>query len=226
MNRTSHLLRLGTLAGAALLAATSASAQSAGTLLVKLGVNRIAPEVTSDPLSPPALPNTTIDVKPAASLILTAAYMWTDNVSVEFFGGLPYKHDLVATGAIDGVGVIGQIKQISPTVLAQYRFGSARSMVRPYVGLGPTYGYVFATEGTAALTALTNPGGPPTTMSVDGAWGVTMQLGASMEIDRNWFVDAALMKTKLTTTTHLSTGQSIKTALDPLSFGVSLGYRF
>ncbi|MCA0177389.1 MAG: outer membrane beta-barrel protein [Proteobacteria bacterium] len=210
---------------AALLAASTAQAQSSGDWLVKAGANQIAPKVSSDELSPPALPDTRIDVEAKTALIFTAAYMWTDNVSFEFFGGLPYKHDIVGDGAIEGIK-LGKVKQVSPTLLAQYRFGRPDDMFRPYVGAGVTYAYFYGTEGSAALTATTNPGGPPTTSEVDSKWAVSFQLGLNVKIDDHWFVDASLIKTPLKTTTHLSTGQSIATKLDPLSFGLAVGYRF
>ena len=213
---------------AALLALTAgaANAQSAGSLQVKIGVNQISPQVDSGNLSAPSQPNTKIDVKSATSAILSGTYMLTDHVSVEGYVGLPYKHDIVGDGTIAGVGKIGTVKQVSPTVFGQYRFLEANSKVRPYVGLGLTYAKFYGEEGTGALTALTNPGGPATRHKVDAAWGLSPQIGTTLLINDKWFVDASVIKTFLKTTTHLSTGQSISTKLDPLAFNLSIGYRY
>lgn len=215
-------------AAAALLAmaASAASAQSAGSIQVKIGVNQISPQVDSGSLSAPSQPNTKIDVKAATAAILTANYMLTDHVSVEAYAGLPYKHDIVGDGTIAGVGKIGTVKQVSPTLFAQYRFLEPKSQVRPYVGLGLTYAKFYGEEGSGALTALTNPGGTPTRHKVDAAWGLSPQIGTTLLINDKWFVDASVIKTFLKTTTHLSTGQSISTKLDPLSFNLSIGYRY
>lgn len=216
-----------TLALAALVIGSStAFAQSAGTWMVKLGANQIAPQVTSDDLSAPSLPNSKVDVKSNTTAILTAAYMLTDNVSIEFFAGLPYKHDVVGDGALSGVGKLGTIKQVSPTLFAQYRFLEATAPLRPYVGAGLTYAHFYGEEGSGTLTALTNPGGPPTTMSVDSAFGTSFQLGLTYQFNEHWFVDGSVIKTYLKTTTSLSTGQSIDTKLDPISTNLSVGYRF
>lgn len=212
--------------GALALAATPAMAQDAGTVLVKIGYNQIIPEVSSGDLSAPSLPGTRIDVKEAGAPILTLTYMYTSNISFELYAGLPYEHDIVGDGAIKGVGKIGSTKQVSPTLFAQYRFLEKESMVRPYVGLGLTYGYFYGEEGSAALTALTNPGGDPTLVEVDDAWGITPQIGATVKIDRNWFADLTVAKSFIKTTSHLSTGQSIETKLDPLAVSVAVGYRF
>lgn len=208
------------------LAAGSASAQSAGSIQVKIGVTQISPQVDSGNLSAPSQPNTKIDVKAATSAVLTGTYMLTDHVSVEAYGGLPFKHDIVGDGTIAGVGKIGTVKQVSPTVLAQYRFLEPKAAVRPYVGLGLTYAKFYGEEGSGALTALTNPGGTPTRPKVDAAWGLSPQIGTTLLINDKWFMDASVIKTFLKTNTHLSTGQSIATKLDPLSFNLSIGYRY
>lgn len=207
-------------------ASTTALAQDAGTVMVKIGYNQIMPDVTSGDLSAPSIPGTKIDVKEAGAPILTLTYMYTPEISFELYAGLPYEHEVVGDGAIKGVGKIATLKQVSPTLFAQYRFLEKESLVRPYVGLGATYGYFYHEEGTATLTALTNPGGSPTLLEVDDAWGASAQLGATVKIDRNWFVDLSVIKTWIKTTTHLSTGQSIEAKLDPLSANVSIGYRF
>jgi outer membrane protein len=207
-------------------ASTTALAQDAGTVLVKFGYNQIMPDVKSGDLSAPSMPGTKIDVEEAGAPVLTLTYMWTSDISFELYAGLPYEHDVVGDGAIKGVGKIATIKQVSPTLFAQYRFLEKESMVRPYVGLGITYGYFYGEEGSATLTALTNPGGSPTLLEVDDAWGVSAELGATVKIDRNWFVDLAVIKTQIKTKNHLSTGQSIEAKLDPLSANIMIGYRF
>jgi len=208
-----------------LCAVSGAQAQSAGTWQVKAGINTITPKVTSGDLSAPSLPGTKIDVKAATSIILTAAYMYTDNISVEAYAGLPYKHDVEGAGTIAGAK-LGTVTQVSPTVFGQYRFGSPSSAFRPYVGLGLTYAYFYGEEGSGTLTALTNPGGPPTTTSTDAAFGLSGQIGATYDLRDKWFLAGSVIKTRLKTTTSLSTGQSIDVRLDPLSVGFAIGQRF
>src|SRR4051812_19131865 len=89
-------------AAVALCGAGAAQAQVAGSMLVKVGWNKIMPKVESDDLSAPSLPGSRIDIKSASSAILTATYMFTDNISMEILGGLPYKHDIVGAGAVSG----------------------------------------------------------------------------------------------------------------------------
>ena len=221
-----HAIVAAVAAGAALVAAGPAHAQAAGQWLFKAGWNNIMPKVDSGDLSAPSPPGTKVDVKSASALLLTGAYMVTDNFSVEFLAGLPYKHDIVGDGTIEGVGKIGSVHQISPTLMAQWRFLEPQAMFRPYVGLGVTYAVFYDTEGSGTLTALTNPGGPPTTISGDHAFGATGELGVTFKVNDQWFVDATIMKTYITTNTTLSTGQSIEVDQDPVAVNVSVGYRF
>ena len=127
---------------------------------------------------------------------------------------------------MSGVGKIGSIHQISPTVLLQYRFLSADGPFRPYVGAGPTFAKFYGTKGSAALTAVTNPGGPGTTIGGDTEWGGTIQTGANYKIDKHWFIDAAILKTFISTKATLSTGQSTSARLNPVAINASIGYTF
>jgi outer membrane protein len=215
------------LLGSALaVAAGSGRAQSAGHWMVKGGFNGIEPQVTSGELSAPSLPGSKVDVKKATSLIATATYMLTDQVSVEAYLGLPYKHDIVGDGSLTGVGKIGSVKQVSPTVFAQYRFRAPDAGFRPYVGIGLTYAYFYGAEGSGALTALTNPGGPPTRVSSKSAFGVSPQAGVTIRLHGPWYLDASLVKTFLKNSSSLSTGQTVNTKLDPVSSNLSIGYQF
>jgi outer membrane protein len=218
---------LSAIAAAALaVAAAPAMAQEAGTVAIKFGYNQIVPQVSSGDLSAPSLPGTKVDVKEAGAPILTLTYIYSSNISFELYAGLPYEHDIVGDGTIKGTGKIGSVRQVSPTLFAQYRLLEKEATFRPYVGLGLTYVYHYHEEGSAALTALTNPGGDPTLMETDDAWGLSAQIGATFKIDRNWFVDASFIKTFVKTTSHLSTGQSIETKLDPMAYNLAVGYRF
>ena len=210
----------------ALCGAGAAQAQAAGDVLVKLGWNKIMPKVRSSDLSAPSLPDSKINIKSASALFFTATYMITDDISVEALGGLPYKHDIVGAGAVAGVGKIGSIHQISPTLLLQYRFLAADGPFRPYVGAGPTFAKFYGSKGSAALTAVTNPGGPGTTIGGDTEWGGTIEAGANYKIDKHWFVDAAILKTFINTKATLSTGQSTSARLNPIAINASIGYTF
>jgi len=214
-------------ATAALTASTAVLAQSAGVWSVKAGVNRITPKVKSGDMSAPALPGTKADVKSDTEAIIAASYMLTDNLSAEFHLGIPYTHDLVGDGSIKGVGKLGTVDSLPPTLFVQWRFLAPEARFRPYIGLGLTYARFQQETGSGALTAVTNTGSTtPTTFTVDSKFALTPQIGVTYAINRKWFADLAVSKTYLKTTTHFSTGQQMDIRLDPLAVGFAIGYHF
>ena len=132
----------------------------------------------------------------------------------------------MARARVSQVGKIATIHQISPTVLLEYRFLPADGPFRPYVGAGPTFAKFYGSKGSAALTAVTNPGGPGTTVGGDTEWGGSIVAGANYKIDKHWFIDAAVLKTFIKTKAPLSTGQETKATLNPVSINASIGYTF
>ena len=221
----------------AVLAAGSVCAQSAGSWMVRAGATTVAPSNPSGDLSAPSF--VTLDpvtgARGVGSKTTTASatqlgggitYMYTDNISVDVPLALPFHHKLYGAGSIDGVGQIGEVQALPMTVFLQYRFMQADARFRPYVGLGATYAYFFNEQGSGTLTAMTNPGGPPTKVSVASKFILTPQIGATFAIDAKWFVDVFYSKSRLSTTTTLSTGQTVDAALDPASYGIAIGFKF
>ena len=208
------------------LLASVASAQSAGTWLGRLGMTTIAPQVSSGDMSAPSFPGTKSDVSSASQVSGGVTYMYTDNFSVDVPLALPFTHKLIGAGALAGAGQIGEVQALPLTVFFQYRFLEANSQFRPYLGLGATYVYFFNEKGGAALTAMTNPGGPTTTIKVDSKFTVTPQIGLTYAIDDKLFVDVFYSKSMLQTRNTFSTGQTLDITLDPASYGFTIGTKF
>jgi outer membrane protein len=208
------------------LAAQGAFAQSAGAIMVRAGVGTVVPHVNSGDLSAPSMAGTKTDVGSSTNLMGGVTYMYTDNISFDVPLALPFKHKIYGDGAIAGTGQIGETMALPFTLMAQYRFLEPKAQIRPYVGLGLTYAYFFNEVGSGTLTAMTNPGGPPTKITIDGQFTVTAQVGGTYAIDNHWFVDGFFNYTPLKTKTKLSTGQSMDITLDPTSYGIAVGYKF
>ena len=211
---------------AALCAATPAHAQQAGQWLFRGGVMSIIPDVTSDDLSAPTVPGAKIDVESATTVAGGISYMVTDNWSVDLPLAWPLKHHIKGAGSIAGSGEIGTTKVAPATLFAQYRFFEAQAQVRPYVGLGLTYAIFFDETANGTLTALTNPGGTPTTMKIKDHFGLTPQVGLTYAVNDKVFVEGMVAKSLLKTTTTLSTGQSIETKLNPWTLGLYVGWKY
>lgn len=216
---------------AAALMAGSVCAQTAGTWMVRAGVTKLAPSVNSGCLSAPDFGDgpagcTKSDISADTQLSGGITYMYTDNWSIDVPVALPFKHRIIGAGSMAGAGDLGTVQALPATMFVQYRFLDANAKFRPYVGLGATYAYFFNEEGSGRLTATTNPGGPPTKLTVDSKFILTPQIGATLAIGDKWFVDVFYSKSKLSTTTHMSTGQHMDVDLDPAAYGIAVGYKF
>jgi outer membrane protein len=211
----------------ALACASLAQAQTAGSWMVRAGATTIKPNVTSGDLSAPSLPSTQADINSASQVSGGITYMYSDNIAVDLPVALPFSHDIIGAGAIKGAGKIGDVKALPVTLLAQWRFNSAKDAFRPYVGAGLTYAYFFNARGTSTLTALTG-GNPqnPTTLSIGSKFAATVQLGAAYAINKDWFVDATYTYTPLNVTTTLSSGQTMDAKINPGSLSLAVGYKF
>lgn len=219
-------LKVLAIGAAALCASAAASAQTAGSWSVEVGYNKITPQGTSDPLSAPSIVNSTTKVSSDGQPVFNIIYMFTDHISAELGLGTPYTHDLYGAGSLQGAGKLGSLKQLPPTLFAQYRFMEANSPFRPYIGVGATYAVFRDEKGSGTLTAISNPGGPATTFTVDNKFGITPQIGMTYAFNDKWFADVMVTKTFITTTVHLSTGQTADAPLNPIATAIAVGYHF
>ena len=215
------------LLAAALLTAGLAQAQSAGTLIGRIGATSIQPNTKSGDLTTPSFPGTRADIGDDTQPTAGLTWMWTDNISFDLPLAAGFTHELTGAGAIAGVGKIGEVKALPITLLAQYRFLEPSAKVRPYVGIGPTYARFYKARGTSTLTGLTG-GSPanPTTLSMDSKFTFTAQLGVSVALTDTLGLDAAVMTTPLKTRATLSTSQTLDATVNPTSFSVGLTMRF
>lgn len=225
-----HQMKFLAVAAAAMLAAGSVCAQTAGTWMVRAGATRLAPVGPSGCMTAPDYGDgsgcTRSNVSANTQLAGGITYMYTDNISVDVPLALPFKHDVIGAGSMEGAGKLGEVKALPMTVFLQYRFLEANAKFRPYVGLGVTYAYFFDEQGSYHLTQTTNPGGPPTSFTVDAKFILTPQIGATLALNDKWFIDVFYSKAKLSTTTHFSSGQTMPADLDPAAYGIAVGYKF
>ena len=219
------------IAAAAVLAAGSVCAQTAGTWMVRAGATNLTPSGPSACMTAPDFGDTATgctksNISADTQLAGGITYMLTDNISVDVPVALPFTHKIIGAGAMQGSGNLGEVQALPITLFIQYRFLEANAKFRPYVGLGATYAYFFNPQGSGRLTATTNPGGAPTTFTVDSKFILTPQIGATFAFTDKWFVDVFYSKSTLTTTTHLSSGQTMDADLNPAAYGIAVGYKF
>jgi outer membrane protein len=215
------------LIAAAVMAVSTAPlfAQQAGTWSLSAGVTRITPSVDSGSLTG-SIPNARVDVGNDSRLTGAVNYMVTDHVNLHLPLGLGFRHDVIGAGVLAGVGKVAETRALPVTLIGQYRFFESNARFRPYLGAGLSYVRFYKEQGSALLTALTNPGGPPTGVSFKSKLAPSFQVGGVYNLNEKWFVEGSYTKTLLKTRGTLSTGQTIDVGLDPNCFTVQLGYKF
>jgi len=212
MRKTSTLLLSG-LAAAMALAAAPAMAQSKGDWTLGVGVHAVDPKSDAGDLNGSALglgalsTKVDSDVKPT----VTFEYFVADNVGIEVLAALPFKHEV----SIDGIGKVGETKQLPPVVSLQYHFANS-TKVTPFVGLGVNYTKFFSTDSKGALEG--------TKLKLEDSWGLAAHAGldfavsdkGALRVDLRW----ADIEVKVN-------GNSLGTAkIDPLVYGVAYVFKF
>lgn len=149
--------------------------------------------------------------------VVSVGYFFTPNLAVSLTGGVPPKIDVHAKGSIAGLGVLGSAVYGPATLTAHWHF-TEFGPVQPYVGAGVAYMKVFSTKDRV----LTN-------IKMDDTFGLALQAGVDVMINRNWgaFIDVkkAFLKTDARGTLGGAPIQA-KVVLDPLVIHSGVTYRF
>jgi len=195
--------------------ASSVSAHQAGDIIVRAGVAVLAPNESSPIVADIA----EFGVDTNTQLGLNFGYMLTDNIGIELLAASPFSHDI----SLGELGKIAETKQLPPTLVAQYYFGSADSKLRPYIGAGVNFTNFFDNEFTNDLD------GALTDLSLSNSWGVAAQVGLDYQINKNWLVNASVWYVQISTDVHFKlAGEAMKieTDINPWVYMVSVGYTF
>jgi outer membrane protein len=155
---------------------------------------------------------------------LTLSYYLTQNLALELFCCFS-EHEVDGKGAIANLGEIADTWIFPPALTLQYHFTSL-GRFEPYVGAGVQYIDFFDTG-----TGINRLGA--TSVSIDDAWGFTLQAGFDISLGNGWSLNADVKKTWLDTTITWHNNAALggvnvvgDADLDPWIFSAGLGYRF
>jgi len=229
-----NFLSLSLIAAGALLAAGSASAQ----YTVQLGYANVDPGASASATTGPFLPanTTSLNVKAQQTVFFSVARAINDNWDVQLSLGYPPTHDVtlrvIAPGnlppsvaAKDGQ-LIGTVRQIAPTLFANYKFGEASAKFRPFVGIGVNYTMFDQANSTTLFNQLS---GGTTNNKLTDSWGLAAQIGAVYKLDGPWSVSGTWSTADVNSTlTNNTYGVERKTNIkfSPSVFILAVGYSF
>lgn len=176
--------------------------------LVRLRAVHLSPADKSDPVGGTgASDRITVSDKtiPEADI----SYFFSPNLSAELVLTYPQKHDAY----LDGKS-IGTFKHLPPTLLAQWHFLPG-AQINPYVGAGVNY----------TLMSKVDLLGGQGSLEHDSV-GLALQAGADIALDRRWSFNVDVKKVQIRSDVLIAGAKASRVKVDPVLFGVGVGYRF
>ena len=153
-----------------------------------------------------------VEVDDGASLVLSGTYMFKENWGFDILGALPFTHD-IEVGGVEAAST----KHLPPTFSVQYHF-APDGKFQPYFGLGLNYTTFFSTDTQGPLAG--------TKLSLDDSFGLALQLGADFLVGDQWLINVDVRSISIETDAKLDGANLGTVEIDPMVFGISLGYRF
>jgi outer membrane protein len=140
---------------------------------------------------------------------IDVSYFFTPNIAAELVLTYPQKHDVTLDGK-----TIGTFKHLPPSLLAQYHFMPGAT-ISPYVGAGINWT-------TFSKNKILNGQG---SLEHD-SWGLAVQAGFDYKLDQNWSLNVDVKKLQLRSDVMIAGVKASKVKVDPVLFGIGVGYRF
>ena len=209
VSRTRHIVGALIALGLAT-AAVSAHAVQKGDWLIRGGLGRVSP--TGESGTVPVVGGK-VEAGNSTNLAVNFTYMLSDNMGVELLGALPFSHDITH----NSLGKVGETKELPPTLILLYNF-APKSGVRPYAGIGLNYTTFFSEKTTGALAG--------TSLKLDDSFGLAVEAGVDVDINKDWFFNASLWRMDIDTEANSSLLGKFDVAIDPWALFVGVGKRF
>jgi outer membrane protein len=211
----------------ALACATPALAQDAGTIQVKGFITGALPdgeitEVVTDNIGLPA----GSQVRATDSVVPTVAveYFVSPQFSLETICCVT-PHDVRGTGALDGAELIDNAIILPATVTAKLHL-PLDGGIKPYIGAGPTYWFIFSEDVGADAAAL-----GATEVDLSDEFGFVLQAGVDIALNDRGLglsLDAKRYFIDTTATFNAGSATALRTEhqLDPFVVSGGLTFRF
>ncbi|MER9482843.1 OmpW family protein [Mesorhizobium sp. M0494] len=172
--------------------------------------------VTEDSGYVNAVPGSDLSYSNTVTPELDISYFFTDNIAAELILGTTYAN-IAGQGAIGGLGNVGKVWLLPPTLTLQYHFTDFGAF-KPYVGAGVNY-TIFYNQDVGSADAL----------HVKNTFGTALQVGFDYMVDQHWGVNLDVKKVFLKPDFDVTVdGAKLmgKAELDPWLIGAGVTYRF
>lgn len=147
---------------------------------------------------------------------LDISYFFNEHIAAELILGTTWAN-IGGRGSISGLGDVGKVWLLPPTLTAQYHFTNFGNF-KPYVGAGVNYSIFYGEDAKSADS-----------IDVKNSFGVALQAGFDYQIDDHWSFNADVKKIFLQPKFNVTVGgteYSGTAKIDPWLIGTGVGYRF
>ena len=138
------------------------------------------------------------------------SYFFTKNIAAEIVLTWPQDIDINAGGT-----KIGQVQALPPSLLIQYHFTDLGAF-KPYVGAGVNYTHFYKTNNILNGAARID----------NDSWGLVGQVGADFILNKNWSINIDAKYVQMDTDVYVGSSNIGKLDLNPVTWGIGVGYRF
>lgn len=208
MKRSSLMIALLALGGLGV-GAAQAQVATEGNWMVRVRALQLDPADKSDAIPSMGIAADAITVSDKVIPEVDISYFFTKNIAAELVLTVPQKHDVYLNGAN-----IGSFKHLPPTLLVQYHF-MPDSQFRPYVGAGINYTRISDVHLLNGAGDLEN-----------NSWGLALQAGFDVKVAEQVFLNFDVKKVQIQSDVMVSGQKASTVHVDPLLWGVGIGYRF
>jgi outer membrane protein len=189
-------------------AALAPSLSQAGTFEARFRVLTLEPANENTSVNA-ALPVDVVSVNDKYIWEIDGSYFITPNWALELIATTPQKQTLYVGG-----DKLGTLRHLPPTLTVQYHFAPTNATVQPYVGLGLNY------------TRFSNVNLPEGMTIKKHSWGAAFQVGADFPLGNNLYFNVDFKKINISTDVSFEGTKLGTVKVDPVLFGVGIGYRF
>jgi outer membrane protein len=177
--------------------------------VIKAGVHVVDPKSNNGTIVNGAYK---VDAGPGTEPTITGEYLFAPGWGVEVLAALPFQHEIKLNGT-----KAATVKELPPVLSVQYHFNPSGT-VSPFVGAGVNYTLFFNEHEKGPLAG--------TKLGLSNSWGPALHAGLDFNLDRNWLITVDARWIGISSDVKVNGAKLGSVDIDPLVYGVAVGYRF
>lgn len=155
-----------------------------------------------------------VDVSNEYTPEIDFTYFVTDHVALELIAATA-RHNVKAVDTAAGDLDLGKVSHVPPTLLLQWHV-APDYFISPYVGAGINYTIFYDADAGPDIDSI----------NYDNSLGYAIQFGTDIFIQKNLFLNLDLKYIRMETKAEINNSFHARADIDPLLFGVGIGYKF